>query len=228
SALNTTPTVCANTDLSNCVFLPSEAGPPNQTFAWNHGGVQPEIAATWAGFVGPGVRQGKHLDDNFYSDHTDLRPTMLELLGLKDTYVSDGRVLTELIHPGALPNSLRSGGDEVEQLGQAYKQIMASFGAFSLNTLTASSGALASNSFGDKTYTDTENALAQLGADRDALAGQIRMALWNAEFNNQKIDHRQARDWEDQADDLLARAAALAAKFQSVDDKDDAKQLNKI
>ena len=29
--------------------------PPNQTFAWNHGGIQPEIRSTWLGLVGPGV-----------------------------------------------------------------------------------------------------------------------------------------------------------------------------
>ena len=51
-----TPTTCANNDLSNCVFLPNTT-PPNQTFAWNHGGVQPEIATTWVGIVGPGVEK---------------------------------------------------------------------------------------------------------------------------------------------------------------------------
>ena len=52
NASSTTP--CASNDLSNCVFLPSTAPPPNQTFAWNHGGVQPEIRTTWIGWVGPG------------------------------------------------------------------------------------------------------------------------------------------------------------------------------
>ncbi len=28
----------------------------NPAFAWNHGDIQPEIAQTWLGFVGPGVR----------------------------------------------------------------------------------------------------------------------------------------------------------------------------
>jgi hypothetical protein len=44
--------------------------------------------------VGPGVqRLGR--DDAVFSDHTDVRPTMLALLGLKDSYVHDGRVLSE-------------------------------------------------------------------------------------------------------------------------------------
>ena len=38
----------------------------NPAFAWNHGDIQPEIATTWLGFVGPGVRHlgrtQRHLD----------------------------------------------------------------------------------------------------------------------------------------------------------------------
>ena len=80
-----------------------------------------------------------------------------------------------------------------------------------MDTLTASTGALASDTAGDTTYADTEAALAGLGAERDALAGKIRLALWNAEFNDQKLDEKQAKDWIDQANDLLDRADALAA-----------------
>ena len=28
----------------------------SQSFAWNHGDIQDEIASTWAGYVGPGIR----------------------------------------------------------------------------------------------------------------------------------------------------------------------------
>ena len=44
-------------------------------FAWNHGGVAPEI--------GPCVK-AQGVDDDTWSDHTDIRPTMLVLLGLRD------------------------------------------------------------------------------------------------------------------------------------------------
>ena len=37
-----------------CITIPTT--PPTNTFAWNHGGLQPEIATTWAGMVGPGIR----------------------------------------------------------------------------------------------------------------------------------------------------------------------------
>jgi len=42
------------------------------TFAWNHGGIAPEIANTWIGLVGPGVRNLRQ-DDTTWTDHTDLR-----------------------------------------------------------------------------------------------------------------------------------------------------------
>jgi hypothetical protein len=212
SSLTTTPTICTNSssaiDLSSCVFLPSTA-PGVQTFAWNHGGVQPEVASTWLGMVGPGVAKNAKVGGDFFSDHTDLRPTMLTLTGLKDSYVSDGRVLTELVNDSALPQSLKT-GTRMQELGQAYKQIMASFGHFSLDTLAASTRALASSSPGDSTYTSIENQLAALGSDRDALASQIRAGLWNAEFNGQAISQQQAKAWIDQANALLAEAAALS------------------
>jgi hypothetical protein len=33
-----------------CITVPTTL----PTFAWNHGGIQPEIAQTWLGIVGPG------------------------------------------------------------------------------------------------------------------------------------------------------------------------------
>ena len=216
NALPATPTPCANNDLSNCVFLPTST-PPNQTFAWNHGGVQPEVASTWVGFVGPGIEKNAKLDDDFFSDHTDLRPTMLSLLGLKDSYVSDGRVLTEILKADAIAEVTRAHGDAIDDLGQAYKQIIASFGQFSMDTLAASTGALASDTPGDATYSDTESALR---ASARARRPRWRSgSLWNAEFNDQKLDKKQAKDWIEQADDLLDRAPALAAPFAAVSDQ---------
>jgi phospholipase C len=224
NAAGGTPTPCANNDLSNCVFLPNTT-PPNQTFAWNHGGIQPEIRTTWVGIIGPGVEK-KQPGTSLWSDHTDLRPTMLALLGLKDSYVSDGRVLTEILKGSALPKSLEKHKATVEKLGASYKQIMASFGQFSMDTLTASTGALASTSAGDTTYEETETALAALGAARDAVAGQMRLALWRAEFAGTAIDKKAADSWIKQANSLLEQAAELARSFQSP--AADQKTLDKI
>src|SRR5260370_27567250 len=55
----------------------------NPGFAWNHGDVQPEIVTTWLGMVGPGVRDDG-VDSQTWSDHTDIRPTILLLAVVKD------------------------------------------------------------------------------------------------------------------------------------------------
>ena len=88
-----------------------------------------------------------------------------------------------------------------------------------MDTLVASTGALASDTPGDATYSETESALSSLGAERDVLAGKIRLALWNVEFNDQKLDKKLAKDWIEQADNLLDRAHALAAPFAAVSDQ---------
>src|SRR4029077_18387885 len=77
----------------------------NPGFAWNHGGVAPEINNTWLGIAGPGVKV-KGVDDDVWSDHTDIRPTMLSLVGLEDDYQSQGRVLAEDLHSWALPGGV--------------------------------------------------------------------------------------------------------------------------
>jgi phospholipase C len=193
--------------------LPVITPPGNQTFAWNHGGIQPEVRSTWIGWVGPGVANLGQTD-KVWTDHTDIRPTMLALLGLKDDYVSDGRVVTEFLDPQAAPKSL-NGRPDVGKLGAMWKQINASFGQFSLDTLCASTGALASDTQSDSTYTTTEDALATLGAQRDTLADQIRLAFWNAEFANQQINPNKASAWLNQGQGYLDQAAALCGKFSS-------------
>ena len=220
SASSTTP--CPGNDPNAC--LTTAVTNPNQSFAWNHGGIQPEIRTTWIGWVGPGIEK-KGQTDKVWTDHTDIRPTMLALLGLKDDYVSDGRVVTEFLKGDAVPKSLGPKPD-VEKLGAMWKQINASFGQFSMDTLCASTGALASNTAGDTTYAQTESALASLGAQRDTLAGQIRLALWNAEFGNQKIDPKQAKAWVKQGQGYLDQAAALCGGFHS--SSANAKELDKV
>ena len=85
-----------------CVSVPPQSAP---LFAWNHGDVSADIAQTWVGFVGPGVgNQG--IDKKLWSDHTDVRPTMLTVLGLQDDYVHDGRVLIEILETEAVPHAM--------------------------------------------------------------------------------------------------------------------------
>ena len=77
---------------------------------------------------------------------------------------------------------------------------MASFGQFSMDTLTAPRPARSRATPPATRRTRTPRTRSRrLGGQRDALAGQIRAALWNAEFGGQKIDEKQAKDWIKQA-----------------------------
>ena len=100
-------------------------------FAWNHGDVQRDITQAWFGMVGPGVKP-LGLNNEVFSDHTDLRPTLLALVGLKDDYVHDGRVLVEMLDEKAQPNAGSQHNDNEEstfvELATVYKQLNAPLG----------------------------------------------------------------------------------------------------
>ncbi len=180
----------------------------NPAFAWNHGDIQPEIAHTWAGFVGPGVR---HLGTAApWTDHTDVRPTMLKLLGLRDDYVHDGRVVTQILSHGRGGHGRDDRHDDddglTEALGATYKQLNAPFGRFARRVLRASTLALKGE---DATYATLEAEIASITSRRDALASQIRAALAAEEFDGHRIGERTARRWIEQAEDLIAEAGEL-------------------
>jgi hypothetical protein len=191
-----------------CIFIP----PPGPfTFAWNHGSIDPEIATTWLGLVGPGVRDGGQ-DDDTWADHTDGRPTMLSLLGLEDSYVHDGRVLIDQLEAWAVPQTLRAHRETLRRLGEVYKQLNAPFGSFGSDTLKASTRALKSGSGSDdSTYTTVEGQIQALTATRDALAVKIRAALDAAAFDDEALDEKQAKAHISAAQDVLAQAHKLAS-----------------
>jgi hypothetical protein len=188
---------------SSCVSEPSGQD------AWNHGDVAPEINTTWLGLVGPGVAHAG-VDGAIWSDHTDIQPTMMALLGLKDDYTPDGVVIGDVIQPSALPSAMLSNYPTLDTLSRVYTQIEAPVGEFGLATLKASTRALASNSPGDATYTSIENQLAALGATRDALAAQMRALLTGAEFGNQPISAKAGQKLIFQGNALLAKSVTLA------------------
>jgi hypothetical protein len=189
-----------------CITVPTT--PPTNTFAWNHGGLQAEIATTWAGLVGPGIRNNG--DDATWADHTDVRPTMLNLVGLSDTYVHDGRVLIDQLDASAVPQSLRAHRETLRRLGEVYKQLNAPFGMFSMSLLQTSTRAIKSGSLSDdSTYTSLENQIADLTAQRDTLASQIKAALDDAAFSDRSLNEQQAKRWIDAAQSLIDRAALL-------------------
>ena len=177
-------------------------------FAWSHGDVQPEIATTWVGFVGPGFANNG-IDSTTWTDHVNVRPTMMTLLGLKDDYRHDGRVLTEALDKHAIPQTLFEHRNTTNELGTIYEQLNAPFGQFGMNTLVASTRAVASSD--DSVYNSIESSIQDLTNQRDALALKIEIALDGAAFDNKQIKEKDAKDWIAQAKSLLNQAAALAA-----------------
>lgn len=178
-------------------------------FAWNHGDVQPQITTIWLGMVGPGVDQAG-VDSVTWSDHTDIRPTMLTLLGLTDDYQHERRALTEELTGWARSSAEKKGGNFVA-LAQALKQINAPVGPLALASLHASTVALESGDMNsDVTYTSIESQLATFTSQRDALAAQILVLLEGAEFNNQPIPDQQAANLIQQAQALLANVQNFA------------------
>lgn len=176
-------------------------------FAWNHGDVQPDITTTWLGMAGPGIDQAGVVN-TIWSDHADIRPTMLVLLGLKDDYAHEGRALVEALDGWAVPASVKKNGSFVP-LAQALKQIDAPVGPLALASLQASTAGLESNDAGDATYTSIENQLISLASQRDAVAAQILALLEAAEFNGTPITQQQATQLIQQAQALLASANSL-------------------
>jgi len=193
---------------ADCAFIPART---SQSFAWNHGDIQDEIASTWVGYVGPGVRKLGTADP--WTDHVDLRPTMLGLLGLIDDYRHDGRPTWEILDKSVIPAAVLAHKGVITQVGAAYKQIMAPFGPFAMTTLELSSKGLASNAAADATYTEIETDIQSITAQRDALALQMATALDNAEFYGITISPTDAAHFIAQANDLLDQAAALNASF---------------
>lgn len=175
-------------------------------FAWNHGGVAPEINNTFLGLVGPGVK-ANGVDDEVWSDHTDVRPTILVLLGLIDDYSLQGRALVEDFHDWALPRGVAASGEGFSALAQAYKSINAPVGELGLASLRVSTKALAGD---DSTYTDLKNKLSAITSARDILADQMSTLLEGAEFGKKQISHDDARTLVRESGELLRYVEDLA------------------
>jgi hypothetical protein len=202
----------------------------NNGFAWDHGYYAPEIDNTWVGIVGPGVAH-KGVDGSSaadgpssadgansnpqlvtavnnsgtWADHTDIRPTIMALTGLKDDYVSDGRVLTEdlTIAPGA------TGDKKFQQLAACYKQLNSSVGRFGTDLLVADTAALKTgSSTDDSAYQAVAAQIKTLGAQRDALATTIKNDLNAAEFDGTSIPKGNSEDAH--CNNLLVLADQLA------------------
>jgi hypothetical protein len=185
----------------------------NTGFAWDHGDYANEINTDFAGFAGPGVQtlgvDGSGPSDGPtssgansgqltvvdtqasnpgpWTDTTDLRATVLHLLGLTDDYQGDGQVITPVLTD--VPPHLRSVPEQ--QLAACYKQLNSSVGEFGAYTLQASTNAVESSTSGDFEYKLVNGILLGLEKSRDALAGRLKVELdAAANFNTAIQDPR--------------------------------------
>jgi len=171
----------------------------NDSFAWIHGDYSNDIGQTWLGVAGPGVKSAG-IDDTTWTDHTDIVPTMMYLLGLSTDYQPDGRVIMQVLTP-----SVAKGGNGASfiQLGDVYKQLNAPYGAFAHSLIVASTNGIQSNDVNDMTYLNTERAIQSLASQRDALVQQMKDVLDGSANGHREQLVRQGLD-------LLAAAQALA------------------
>ena len=178
-------------------------------FAWNHGDFQQQITHTWVAMVGPGVKQlGR--DDAVFTDHTDVRPTLMALLGLTDDYVHEGRVVAEFMQQSALPPGIRNAHENFVELARVFKQLNAPKGELGRASLVWSNRSIASN---DKVYGRYLARIADITNDRNALAGQIKTVLTNAAFHNKPVN-------EGSEDGLGHRAQQMIDEVKDLADHD--------
>jgi hypothetical protein len=187
------PSSCSLTPLSSCFA-------ETRNFAWNHGDFQEDIVHTWLGIVGPGVKN-EGVNNKLFTDHTDIRPTLMSLVGLKDDYAHDGRVLFDVLRDDALPHSLREHQGTLSRLADAYKAINAPVGPLGLASLQLATTGITSTDAG---YAMVTARIKDLTTRRNAIAGKMIDMLEDAAFNGRDIDEREAQQLIDRAEDLLA------------------------
>jgi hypothetical protein len=182
----------------------------NSAFAWNHGDIQPEIARTWLGFVGPGI-QTLGQTGNVWTDHTDVRPTMLVDLGLADDYAHDGRAILEVLSGSAVPHQANLHRGSLQALGAAYKQLAAPFGALGMASLKVSTAGIVSGSASDDSvYVATQARLGDWLSRRDALASQIGTLLEGVQAGTRNPTESQLKGLAASARSLVAEVVAAA------------------
>ena len=134
--LFTSSAACGTAGTPSCISVPTT--PVTSTFAWNHGGIQPEIATMWLGLVGPGVSNRGVQDDSTSGRSRPMRVRRcFHFLACRIPISTSGRVLTQTIEeqvPASATCAVTSSrgatqcGRPVKQLASMYKQINAPFG----------------------------------------------------------------------------------------------------
>jgi hypothetical protein len=174
----------------------------NPGFAWNHGDDNPEIARTWVGYVGPTIRDLGQTG-SVWTDHTDVRPTMLEALGLRDDYALDGNAVSQVLDLSSLPPEIQSHLSSYQELTAAENQVNAPFGQFGHYSEIVSTTAVESSAPGDSVARGFDQQLSACKAQRDALVSQIQPMLLAAEFSSGGISNGRAHSLAEQASRLI-------------------------
>jgi hypothetical protein len=194
---------------------PTSDGPPgcpavNNANAWNHGNDNQVIGNTWVGYVGPTIRNLGQTGA-IWTDHTDVRPTMLSVLGLSPDYVPDGRLVAQLVDPAALPAGVRANQSLYDELTGVYKQLNAPFGEFARATEGVSTRAVETTSPGDAVYRAWDKQLSTCGEARNSVAEAITGLIDRAEFGGAALDAGLAMRLVDRSKTLLDQIRALAS-----------------
>ena len=150
--------------------------------------------------VGPGV-QNLGTTGAIWSDHTDVRPTIMLLTGLRDSYSHDGRPLVEVITGGHLPTAIDSQLSLYEQLAASFKSINAPLQQLGQSTLVFSTKNVLSN---DSAYKAGVARLSNVMSQRNSIANKMSTLIEGAAFKNAAIDAGTAGDLINQANNLLA------------------------
>ena len=157
---------------------------------------------TWLGVVGPGVRN-EGVTNALFTDHSDVRPTLLSLAGLKDDYVHDGRVVFEILQNHLMPDAIRDQEDTLHRLAVAFKNINAPVGPLGLSSLKIATAGITSP---DARYARVSESLQKLTAARDEIAAAMIKILEDAAFKNKRVDEEQAERLIEAAEELLQPA----------------------
>jgi hypothetical protein len=152
--------------------------------------------------VGPGI-ENVGVTGAFFSDHTDIRPTIMSLVGLTDDYTHDGRVLIEVMTDGAVPATLQQHGATFGRLASVYKAINAPLGTLGMTTLQSTTTAVQGN---DTAYIGYLVQLKALTGQRNTIAGHMIQMMEASEFAGIPFNDIAANVHITLGQDLLASA----------------------
>ena len=134
----------------------------------------------------------------------------MALVGLKDDYVHEGRVIAEWMYDRALPDGIRDRRENFTELALIFKQLDAPKGELGRASLVWSNRSVTGT---DKVYARYLKQIGEITEERDELAGEIRTVLDSAAFHNEPVD-------EDAEDELGRRAKALIDRVKDLADHD--------